>query len=106
MPSYLCEEQFSICNELQVSAAGKAKCLATKEETCGTLPLASYQPAAPSESATTSGSSSTAAPTASGTGAPAAAPTTSTSAGLAPTTVATLGKGAFAVGIAAFGLLI
>lgn len=108
MPNFLCNALFEVCNAEEVSAAGKSKCLENQKADCGTIPIANYKAAAATTSSASGSSTLTSATaTGSGTGAPtAAATTTSSKAFAAPTMVAGLGAGVFAVGVAAFGAML
>jgi hypothetical protein len=98
MPTFICEQNFKICNAAAVnqvnSAAAQAACAATEQSDCGHIDPANFTAAAVSSTAT-----STSAPT--GTGAAGGSSATSTSSKAAAATMAAMrnfGTGAFAVG--------
>jgi hypothetical protein len=106
MPTFICEEEFSICNANAVndanSAQAQAQCKSTEQTTCGQLNPANFTASAPSTA------SSTGSPTASGSSTGSSATSSSSKAAAATmAAVRNFGTGAFAVGAAAvFGVLL
>jgi hypothetical protein len=109
MPTFICEQEFSICNANAVnnpnSAQAQAACKSTEQTACGHLdpPNATV---ASSSSSSSAGATST--PTTSGSSAGSSATSSSSKAAAATMAAArNFGTGAFAVGAAAvFGALL
>jgi len=108
MPTFLCEQEFSICNADAVnapnSAQAQADCAATEKSSCGQIDPTNLT------FASTSSSSSSASSTPTSTGSASGSSATSSSSKAAAATMAAVrnfGTGAFAVGAAAvFGALL
>ncbi|TVY52109.1 hypothetical protein LCER1_G004634 [Lachnellula cervina] len=104
IPTFLCEEKHTECKANNAgSATAQKACDDAEKADCGTLDPAKY--VAPSSTSSSASASSTAA---SSTTAASAAATTTSKAAAAPTMGLSreLGTGIFAVGAAAFGLMI
>ncbi|PMD48622.1 hypothetical protein L207DRAFT_575280 [Hyaloscypha variabilis F] len=98
MPTFICEENFSLCNAAAVndtdSAAAQAACLATEKADCGQLDPANFTAVSSASTA-----SATPTPASSGSASGSTATTSSSKAGAATmAAMRNLGSGAFAVG--------
>ena len=98
MDTFVCEQNFKLCNAAAVnlvnSAAAQAACLATEKSQCGQIDPANFTAVSSASTA-----SATATPTASGSAAGSSATTSSSKAGAATmAAMRNLGTGAFAVG--------